>query len=297
MKIFLAMLAPILWGTTYAVVSSEFVGWSPFALSVWRALPAGFLLLLLKPTFPKLYELPALLLIGFLNIALFFGLLFAAAMQMPSTLVGVGMLALPVIGLAIMAIFHHVKPSMIQLISGFVLIICSAYLFITSSVPISLSAVLLLIGAMTALIGGSVVAKHVMKKIHWWKLLTWKLIFGGLILIPMAYWEVSLSGNSFVTAIPTSGEQWAAMLWLTVGLTSLAYGAYIYTIPMISTNELSFFGTLNPILAMIIGATLMDESFSSIEVFIMAIMVASNLIAQFLEYRKNLPTKQIIINY
>ncbi|MDN3700145.1 DMT family transporter [Vibrio artabrorum] len=297
MKIFLAMLAPILWGTTYAVVSSEFVGWSPFALSVWRALPAGFLLLLLKPTFPKLSELPALLLIGFLNIALFFGLLFAAAMQIPSTLVGVGMVALPVVGLAIMGIFHQVKPSVIQLISALVLISCSTYLFTTSSVPISLSAVLLLIGAMTALISGSVVAKHVMKKIHWWKLLTWKLIFGGLILIPMAYWEMSLSGQSYVNAIPISVEQWAAMTWLTVGLTSLAYGAYIYTIPMISTNELSFFGTLNPILAMILGATLMGESFSVIQVFVMVIMVASNIIAQFFEYRKNLPTEQVIINY
>ncbi|MEZ9566349.1 DMT family transporter [Vibrio artabrorum] len=297
MKIFLAMLAPILWGTTYAVVSSEFVGWSPFALSVWRALPAGFLLLLLKPTFPKLSELPALLLIGFLNIALFFGLLFAAAMQIPSTLVGVGMVALPVVGLAIMGIFHQVKPSVIQLISALVLISCSTYLFTTSSVPISLSAVLLLIGAMTALISGSVVAKHVMKKIHWWKLLTWKLIFGGLILIPMAYWEMSLSGQSYVNAIPISFEQWAAMTWLTVGLTSLAYGAYIYTIPMISTNELSFFGTLNPILAMILGATLMGESFSVIQVFIMVIMVASNIITQFFEYRKNLPSEQVIINY
>ena len=297
MKILLAMLAPLLWGTTYAVVSSEFVGWSPFALSVWRALPAGLLLLLLKPTLPKISELPALLLIGFLNIALFFGLLFAAAMQIPSTLVGVGMVALPVIGLAVMGIFHQVKPSVIQLISALILISCSAYLFITSAVPISLSAVLLLIGAMTALIGGSVVAKHVMKKIHWWKLLTWKLIFGGLILIPMAYWEMSWSGKSFVAAIPANGEQWAAMIWLTVGLTSLAYGAYIYTIPMISTNELSFFGTLNPILAMILGATLMGESFSRIQVVIMIVMVASNIIAQLIEYRKNLPTEQAIISY
>ncbi|WP_394134185.1 DMT family transporter [Aliivibrio fischeri] len=297
MKIFLAMLAPLLWGTTYAVVSSEFVGWSPFALSVWRALPAGLLLLLLKPTFPKLSELPALLLIGFLNIALFFGLLFAAAMQIPSTLVGVGMVALPVVGLAIMGIFHQVKPSVIQLISALVLISCSAYLFITSSVPVSLTAVLLLVGAMTALIGGSVVAKHVMKKIHWWKLLTWKLIFGGLILIPMAYWEMSFSGKSFVAAIPANAEQWAAMIWLTVGLTSVAYGAYIYTIPMISTNELSFFGTLNPILAMVLGATFMGESFSTIQVSIMGIMVVSNLIAQLIEYRKKLPTEQVIIDY
>jgi probable blue pigment (indigoidine) exporter len=297
MKIFLAMLAPILWGTTYAVVSSQFVDWSPFALSVWRALPAGLILLFIKPTFPKLSELPYLLLIGFLNIALFFGLLFAAAMQMPSTLVGVGMVALPVIGLAIMGICHQVKPSAIQLVSASVLIAGSAYLFITSSVPINPMAVLLLIGAMTALIGGSLIVKKAMKKIHWWKLLTWKLIFGGLILIPMAYWQMTASGNDFVTAMPSGIEQWGAMIWLSLGLTSLAYGAYVYTIPMITTNELSFFGTFNPIIAIVIGATLMGESYSHRSISIMGAMIISNLIAQLVEYRRNLPTEQTIINY
>ncbi|OBU42590.1 DMT family transporter [Photobacterium damselae] len=297
MKIFLAMLAPLLWGTTYIVLSAEFVGWSPFALSVWRALPAGCILFLIKPTFPKLAELPAILLIGFLNIALFFGLLFAAAMQIPSTLVGVGMVALPVVGLAIMGVFHQIKPSLIQIISAIILVSCATFLFITSSVPISFGAVLSLVGAMTALISGSIVAKHVMKKIHWWKLLTWKLIFGGLILIPMAYLDMRYSSKSFVTPVPVNGEQWAAMLWLIVGLTSLAYGAYIYTIPKISTNELSFFGTFNPILAMILGATVAGEPFSRIQVVIMGIMVASNLVAQFLEYKKKVSTEQEVIDY
>ncbi|MGR5296629.1 hypothetical protein ACPV55_15005, partial [Vibrio mediterranei] len=79
--------------------------------------------------------------------------------------------------------------------------------------------------------------------------------------------------------------------------TSLAYGAYIYTIPMISTNELSFFGTFNPILAMVLGATIMGDSFSQIQILVMTLMVLSNLLAQFFEYKKNLPTEQTIIDY
>ncbi|WP_440889192.1 DMT family transporter [Vibrio sp. WZ-1] len=296
MKIILAILAPLLWGTTYAVVSSEFVGWSPFALAVWRALPAGFILLILKPTLPKASELPALLLIGFLNIALFFGLLFAAALKLPSTLVGVGMIALPVVSLAVMGIAHQIKPSIIQLVSAVVLLASSAYLFLTSSSPISWSAVLLLVGAMSALIAGSVVAKHVMKKIHWWKLLTWKLIFGGIILLPLAYWDV-FSGGIVVPLVPENLEQWLAMGWIIIGLTSVAYGAYVYTIPLITTNELSFFGTFNPILAMILGVTLMGDSLTHVQIGVMALMVVSNLIAQFFEYRKKLPTEQEVINY
>lgn len=297
MRTFLAILAPLLWGTTYAVLSRYFTNWSPFALAVWRALPAGLLLFLIKPTLPKLHEVPALLLIGFLNIALFFGLLFASALHLPSTLVGVGMIALPVVGLAVLGVAHQIKPSPVQLISASILIGCASYLFLTSQADVSLSAVLLLIGAMTALIAGSLVTKHVMKKIHWWKLLTWKLLFGGLILLPMAYWELYLSGKSFASPIPTSLVQWEAMLWITIGLTSIAYGAYVFTIPLITTSELSFFGTFNPILAMILGATIMGESFSHTQIAIMVTMVVCNLLAQVYENKKKLPTEQSIIEY
>ncbi|WP_261816313.1 DMT family transporter [Vibrio gallicus] len=297
MKIILAILAPLLWGTTYAVVSSQFSGWSPFALAVWRALPAGLLLLILKPTWPKWHELPALLLVGFLNIALFFGLLFAAALHLPSTLVGVGLIALPVIGLAVIGLIDKTKPSIIQVASSSILVLSCIYLFSTSVTPISLKAVLFLIASMTVLIIGSVIAKQVMVKINWWKLLTWKLILGGIILLPLAYWEVSLSGKGYVTPIPTTAVQWEAMLWLTIGLTSLAYGAYIYTIPMITTTELSFFGTLNPVLAMVLGATLLGESFSYLQISIMGLMVLTNLIAQLYEYRKKLPPEQALMDY
>ncbi|MCV3263412.1 hypothetical protein OGZ01_12645 [Vibrio harveyi] len=46
--------------------------------------------------------------------------------------------------------------------------------------------------------------------------------------------------------MPENLEQWLAMGWIVIGLTSVVYGAYVYTIPLITTNELSFFGTFNP---------------------------------------------------
>nr|WP_269808958.1 EamA family transporter [Enterovibrio nigricans] len=45
----LAALVPILWGSTYAAVSIYLQDLSPFWVAVWRALPAGLVLLLLKP--------------------------------------------------------------------------------------------------------------------------------------------------------------------------------------------------------------------------------------------------------
>ncbi|MFA0195162.1 DMT family transporter [Vibrio sp. 10N.222.55.E8] len=297
MKILLAILAPLLWGTTYAVLTTFFKGWSPFALAVWRALPAGVILLALKPTMPTKQELPWLLLIGLLNIALFFGLLFAAALYLPSTLVGVGMIVLPVIGIVVMAATHKIHPSKVQFISSAILIVAASYLFLTSSASISLISVILLIGSMTALIAGSVATKHVMKTINWYKLLTWKLLFGGLILLPIAYWDVNLRGINYVSAIPSSLHQWEAMAWLVIGLTCIAYGAYVFTIPLITTTELSFFGTINPILAMVLGATVIGEQFSTTQITVMMCMIVSNLAAQTYESLKKRQPEAVIIEY
>ncbi|MEC6882127.1 DMT family transporter [Photobacterium piscicola] len=292
-----AILAPLLWGTTYAVLSAFFSGWSPFVLSVWRALPAGILLLIIKPTLPKLSELPVIFIISFLNVTLFFSLLFIAALHLPSALVGVGMITLPVVGLAVMGIIHQVKPSIIQLLSASILIICSSYLFLTSKESINIESIIYLIGAMFVLILGSVLVKHVVTKINWWKLLTWKLIFGGIMLIPLAYWQYYYSGHSFIYPIPQTLYQWGAILWLIISLGAISYGAYIYTIPKITTNELSFYGTLNPILAIILGATIMGEKFTMLQFFVIVIMVISNFLAQYYEYKKKLPTEQSIIRY
>ncbi len=297
MRVFIALLGPLLWGTAYATVSAYFADWSPFALAAWRALPAGLLLLIIKPSLPKMSEIPSLLLIGFINITLFFSLLFESAMHLPSALVGVGLITLPVVGLVVMVVVHKMKPSVIQLLSAMILILCSSYLFLSSHADISFSSVGFLIAAMAVLIGGSVVTKHVMKKIYWWKLLTWKLIFGGIILLPIAYWDLYLNGNSYADPFTMTLPQWAALIWLVVGVTAISYCTYVFSLPRITTNELSFFCTFNPILAMVIGATVMGESFSSIQLGVMGIMILCNLLAQMYEKRHHQRTEQTVISY
>lgn len=297
MRIIIALLAPLLWGTTYATVSGFFAGWSPFALAAWRALPAGLLLLIIKPSLPKMSEIPSLILIGFINITLFFSFLFESAMHLPSTLVGVGMITLPVIGLVVVAVIHKVKPSRTQLASAVVSVICASFLFLSSKTDISLTSVGFLIAAMTVLIGGSVLTKHMMKTIYWWKLLTWKLIFGGLILLPIAYFQLNFSGHVYADPFSLTPHQWAALTWLIIGVTAVSYAAYVYTIPLITTNELSFFGTSNPILAMVLGVTLMGDSFSNLQYGVMAVMIICNLFAQIYESRHNQHTEQEIISY
>ncbi|HAU4899256.1 TPA: EamA family transporter, partial [Aeromonas hydrophila] len=39
MPMLIALLAPLLWGSTYAVVSLSLTDYSPYWVAVWRALP------------------------------------------------------------------------------------------------------------------------------------------------------------------------------------------------------------------------------------------------------------------
>lgn len=295
MKILYAMLAPILWGTCYATISAYFRDWSPFVLATWRALPAGFLLLLLKPTLPKAHELPAIALVALINITLFFTLLFKSALKLPSSLVGVAMLALPVIGLFFMLTVYKVKPSRVQLGSSAILILSCTYLFQSSASPISIDSVIYLISAMVVLIFGSIVSNRVMKKIHWWKLVTWQLILGGLFLIPLAYFDFQFAGVKYANPfVFESIGQMLALGWLIVGVTSISYAVYVYSIPLVTTSELSFCGTLNPMLAMFLGVTLMGDNLNSLQLLIMLIMVVSNISTQYYQYRKSL-TNQVTL--
>ena len=76
MNIFLAMIPAFFWGTTYAMTQFTLPDWPPLLLGAIRALPAGLLLLALKPSLPNKTDWPVLIKLGAINIALFFSLIF-----------------------------------------------------------------------------------------------------------------------------------------------------------------------------------------------------------------------------
>ncbi|MCF2848761.1 EamA family transporter, partial [Pseudoalteromonas sp. PAST1] len=61
MNILFAMIPAFLWGTTYALTKYATPDWPPLLLGALRALPAGLLLLLLKPSLPTRSQWPSLL--------------------------------------------------------------------------------------------------------------------------------------------------------------------------------------------------------------------------------------------
>lgn len=117
MPLLIALLAPLLWGSTYAVVSLYLTDYSPYWVAVWRALPAGVLLLLLHPRRPPLVWSRQFLL-AFCNITAFFALLFVAAFRLPGAVAGTLGATLPLILMGLAWLQDGVRPTIKWLLLG-----------------------------------------------------------------------------------------------------------------------------------------------------------------------------------
>ncbi|RTZ17882.1 EamA family transporter [Vibrio aquaticus] len=292
MNILLAMIPAFFWGTTYAVTQYTLADWPPLLLGAIRALPAGLLLLAFKPTLPKKGEWQILFSLGLINIATFFGLIFVMALTLPSAISGVGMISVPVFAMMYNWLINKNKPSLIQGVSGAALIALAWMLFDPSSIslnPIGLGAML---AAIMCIVVGSSITKSLGNRMHWWTVLTWQLILGGVILSIAAGVQAIKEPSTYASVIEHfSMTNLSGLLWV-VGLnTALGYGMYVWLLQRMSVVDFTFGGIANPIAGIVTGLVLLGESFTPFQYSLMIGMIVMSLLPQaILAIRQNRPS-------
>lgn len=293
MNVMLAMVAAFFWGTTYAVTQYSLEGWPPLLLGAIRALPAGLLLLAIKPNLPKRKSWPVLIRLGSLNIALFFSLLFVMAQTLPSAISGVGMISVPVFAMFFYWIFYKIRPTRIQILSGALLVLLSWLLFDPSSLTLNPLGLIAMVAAISCIVVGSNITKMLGNELHWWSVLCWQLIIGGTILTVAATTQAMLSPSQYIAAWNDfSLLNGLGLLWLILLNTVLAYTLYVWLLSRMSVVEFTFAGISNPIAGIIMGLILVNETFSTYQYTLMAFMILTSLLSPLLSaysYRKNAP--------
>ncbi|CDT08175.1 putative Permease of the drug/metabolite transporter (DMT) superfamily [Vibrio coralliirubri] len=283
MNILLAMIPAFFWGTTYAVTQFTLQEWPPLLLGALRALPAGLLLLAVKPTLPKKGEWQIIFTLGLINIATFFGLIFVMALTLPSAISGVGMISVPVFAM----IFHWVvkkqRPHLIQALSGIGLITLAWVLFNPSQIalnPIGLGA---MFAAIMCIVIGSSITKSLGNRMHWWKVLTWQLILGGTILSVASGFHAFIDPQPYVNAVTHFDTRNAMGLVWVIGLnTALGYGMYVWLLQRMSVVDFTFGGIANPVAGIVTGMVLMGESFTAVQYSLMTGMIVMSLLPQLI---------------
>ncbi|OEE73122.1 DMT family transporter [Vibrio splendidus] len=283
MNILLAMIPAFFWGTTYAVTQFTLQEWPPLLLGALRALPAGLLLLAVKPSLPKKGEWQIIFTLGLINIATFFGLIFVMALTLPSAISGVGMISVPVFAM----IFHWVvkkqRPHLIQALSGIGLITLAWILFNPSQIalnPIGLGA---MFAAIMCIVIGSSITKSLGNRMHWWKVLTWQLILGGTILSVASGVHAFIDPQPYVNAVTHFDSRNAMGLLWVIGLnTALGYGMYVWLLQRMSVVDFTFGGIANPVAGIVTGMVLMGESFTPVQYSLMTGMIVMSLLPQLI---------------
>ncbi|MGC9460597.1 DMT family transporter [Vibrio genomosp. F10] len=281
MNILLAMIPAFLWGTTYAVTQYTLPDWPPILLGALRALPAGLLLLLIRPSLPSVKELKALTVLGIVNIAIFFTCIFIMALTLPSAVSGVGMISVPVFAMIYHWIVASKKPTGIQFLSGVLLIALAWALFNPSSITLNPIGLLAMLGAILCLVIGSSLTKQLAAEMHWWKVLTWQLIVGGGLLLGLSAVHAALNVELYRSVI--SEVSWSNLLgltWLIIFATAIGYGLYVWLLQRMTVVEFTFGGIANPIAGILSGMLLVGEVFSTAQYTIMGLMIMTSLLPQ-----------------
>ena len=281
MNILLAMIPAFFWGTTYAVTQFTLPDWPPVLLGALRALPAGRLLLAIKPSLPKKQDWKILLVLGTINIALFFGLIFGMALTLPSAISGVGMISVPVFAMLFGWVVYKRQPSLIQGISGAALIALAWFLFDPSSITLNPIGLIAMLSAIMCIVIGSSVTKSLGTRMHWWTVLTWQLILGGIIHSIAAAIFASFNPEPYVSALQNASlRNVAGLLWVIVLNTALGYGMYVWLLQRMSVVDFTFGGIANPVAGFVSGLVLMGESFTPLQYSLMLGMILMSLVPQ-----------------
>ncbi|MED5511644.1 DMT family transporter [Pseudoalteromonas sp. DY56-GL22] len=287
MNILLAMIPAFLWGTTYAVTKYATPDWPPLLLGALRALPAGLLLLLLKPSLPTRSQWPSLLTLGAVNIALFFAFIFIMAVNLPAAIAGVGMVSVPVVALIYAWLTKGQRPAKIQAFCAMALVVLAWLLFDPAHVSLNVLGVAALFGALLTIVIGSTLVQSLSVHIHWWVVLTWQLIIGGTILLLAAFIDGSLLHPEQYQVVfePISALQYSALFWLIVPNTAIAYILYVWLLGRMTVAEFSFGTIANPIAGIVCAVLLINEQYQDWQYLLMFMMIVFSVLPQMLKLR------------
>lgn len=260
-------VAPALWGTTYLVTTELLPDGRPLLAGTLRALPAGLLLIAVVaaltgralPTGSWWWRAAVL---GFLNIGLFFALLFVAAYRLPGGIAAVlGALGPFVVAALAFALLGQ-RPGIRVLLAGAAGLAGVALLVLRSDAALDPLGLAAAAAGMVSMSFGTVLGRRwgtppglPDRRTALLALTGWQLTVGGLLLAPVmlfveglppAVTWTNVGGFGYLSLVGTAG---AYFLWFR-GVTALA------------PARVTLLGLLSPVVAALLGWLVLAESLS-----------------------------------
>jgi probable blue pigment (indigoidine) exporter len=268
-------IAPAVWGTTYIVTTELLPAGHPMFAGLMRALPAGLLALLIARALPRGDWWWKIAVLGTLNIGLFFPLLFLAAERLPGGAAATLGATQPIIVAFLVVVILRERLSRWRVSWGVVGVVG------VGMVVLGPGAALDPIGVLAGLAGAASMGTGVVLTKRWGRpegvsaltLAGWQLTAGGLVLLaPTLYFEGTPTG---IDGAAIGGYVW---LGLTGGL--IAYTLWFAGIRRLQVTATALLGLLSPLVAATLGALLLGETLTAIQLAGFVLALAAMLAGQ-----------------
>lgn len=273
LDILVTALAPISWGTTYAVATEFLPPNHPLLVASLRSLPIGILLTIGLRKLPKGIWWWRIFVLGGLNIGLFQALLFVAAYRLPGGVAATAGAIQPLIVVFFAWQILNNQPSKLSIAAALAGFIGVGLLVLSPAArldPIGIAAALAGAGAMGL---GTVLVKRWKPPVSLIVFTAWQLTVGGLMLLPIAL----ITEGSFDEISRTN--LWGFIYLGLIG-TGLAYGLWFRGIGKLSATAVSYLGLLSPVVATLIGYVFLQEAFTPVQWIGIAIVLIAIVVGQ-----------------
>jgi probable blue pigment (indigoidine) exporter len=271
--VLLTAVAPAAWGSTYIVTERLLPPDRPLFAALVRALPIGLVLMAWRGQRPHGDWWWRAAVLGVFNIGAFFPLLFLGAYHLPGGLASTLQATSP---LAVMAIAWPMigeRPAAVRLGASLVGLLGVALLVLRS--PGSVDAVGLAgaFGSVVVSALGFVLFKRWEAPTDTLTVVSWQLVAGGLVLVPVAF---------LVEGAPPHIDASAAVgfTWLAVVGTGLASFCWYHGLRAMPAGAASLIGLVNPIVGTLLGVLVAGEAFGWIQGLGMVLVLGGVLAGQ-----------------
>ena len=185
-NIFLTALAPISWGTTYAVATEFLPPGHPLLVASMRSLPIGILLTIGLRKLPKGDWWWRILVLGGLNIGLFQALLFIAAYRLPGGVAATAGSIQPLLVVFFAWIILNDKPSKLAIMAAIIGFVGVGMLVLSPAAELDAIGIIAALCGAGAMGLGTVLVKLWKPPVSLIVFTAWQLTVGGLMLLPIA---------------------------------------------------------------------------------------------------------------
>jgi probable blue pigment (indigoidine) exporter len=269
----LTAFAPIAWGTTYLVTEQLLPPGRPLLSATLRALPTGLVLLAVTRTLPSRQWWGRALLLGLGNIGLFFPLLFLAAYRLPGGLASTLQATSPLAVMALAALVIGERAGLARIAAAGIGLAGVALLVVRSPGHLDPLGLLAAGGSVVVSALGFVLVKRWAPPVDMLTLVSWQLVAGGLVLLPVMLLVEGSPPHLSAHAV-------GGYLWLMVAGTGVAYWCWFTGLRAMPAGAVSLIGLLNPVVGTGLGVVVAGEAFGWTQAGGMALVLGGVLAGQ-----------------